>query len=287
MSIRIFVSGICVAGFLAQVLPADPPADTRAKTEAHRIAMQRGSSYLGIAVVEIDSDRAKALHLKEERGVEVTCLDPGSPAEKAGLKAGDVVLEYNGEHVQGGEQFIRLVRETPAGHTAKLVVWRNGANETLTAAVGQRPPGAFAFQFNGEDFTPEMPPMPPTPVMPSIQIPDIPRSFMTWGSPVLGIESETLNPQLAEYFGVKEGVLVRSVTANSSAEKAGFKAGDVIIKVDGQKVTTPREISSILQSARSRKTLPVTVLRRQKEVVLNVMLEENSYWQALETKELL
>jgi serine protease Do len=287
MSIRIFVSGICVAGFLAQVLPADPPADTRAKTEAHRIAMQRGSSYLGIAVVEIDSDRAKALHLKEERGVEVTCLDPGSPAEKAGLKAGDVVLEYNGEHVQGGEQFIRLVRETPAGHTAKLVVWRNGANETLTAAVGQRPPGAFAFQFNGEDFTQEMPPMPPTPVMPSIQIPDIPRSFMTWGSPVLGIESETLNPQLAEYFGVKEGVLVRSVTANSSAEKAGFKAGDVIIKVDGEKVTTPREISSILQAGRSRKTLPVTVVRRQKEVVLNVMLEENSYWQALETKELL
>jgi hypothetical protein len=70
-----------------------------------------------------------------------------------------------------------------------------------------------------------MPPMPPTPAMPSIQIPDIPRSFMTWGSPVLGIESETLNPQLAEYFGVKEGVLVRSVSVNSSAEKAGFKAG--------------------------------------------------------------
>jgi len=123
--------------------------------------------------------------------------------------------------------------------------------------------------------------------MPSIQIPDIPRSFMTWGSPVLGIESETLNPQLAEYFGVKEGVLVRSVSANSSAEKAGFKAGDVIIRVDGQKVTSPREISSILQAARARKTLPVTVVRRQKEVVLNVMLEENSYWQAMETKELL
>ncbi len=287
MSTRILVSVICSAGFLAQALVGAPPADTRDKTAAHRIVMQRGSSYLGIAVVEIDSDRAKALHLKEERGVEVTCLDPGSPAEKAGLKPGDVVLEYNGEHVQGGEQFIRLVRETPPGHTAKLVVWRNGANETLTAAIGQRPPGAFAFQFNGDDFTQEMPPMGPLPVMPPIQIPDIPRSFMTWGSPVLGIESESLNPQLAEYFGVKQGVLVRSVTANSSAEKAGFKAGDVIIRVDGQKVTTPREISSILQAARSRKTLPVTVVRRQKEVVLNVMLEENSYWQALETKELL
>src|SRR5690242_8415318 len=98
MGTTIFVSGICAAGFLAQALVGEPPADTRAKTEAHRIVMQRGASYLGIAVVEIDSDRAKALHLKEERGVEVTCLDPGSPAEKAGLKPGDVVLEYNGEH---------------------------------------------------------------------------------------------------------------------------------------------------------------------------------------------
>jgi serine protease Do len=104
---------------------------------------------------------------------------------------------------------------------------------------------------------------------------------------MLGIESESLNPQLAEYFGVKEGVLVRSVTANSSAEKAGFKAGDVIIKVDAEKVTTPREISSILQAARSRKTLPVTVIRRQKEIVLNVTLEENSRWPAVEMKELL
>src|SRR5690349_21240956 len=117
MSTSMLVSVICSAGFWAQGLLAEPPADTRAKTEAHRIVMQHGSSYLGIAVVEIDADRAKALHLKEERGVEVTCLDPGSPAEKAGLKPGDVVLEYNGEHVQGGEQFIRLVRETPAGHT--------------------------------------------------------------------------------------------------------------------------------------------------------------------------
>ena len=129
--------------------------------------------------------------------------------------------------------------------------------------------------------------MPPLPVMPTIQMPDVPATFMTWRSPVLGIESESLNPQLAEYFGVKEGVLVRSVITNSSAEKSGFKAGDVIIKVDGEKVTTPREISSILQAARSKKTLPVMVVRRQKEIVLNVMLEEDSRWPALEMKELL
>jgi S1-C subfamily serine protease len=61
----------------------------------------------------------------------------------------------------------------------------------------------------------------------------------------------------------------------------------VIVKVDGEKVTTPKEISSILQSARAKKTLPVTVIRRQKEIVLNVTLEENSRWPALEERELL
>lgn len=132
-----------------------------------------------------------------------------------------------------------------------------------------------------------MPPMPPMQPLPAIRMPDIPRAFMTWRSPTLGIESESLNPQLAEFFGVKDGVLVRSVTKDSTAEKSGFKAGDVIVKVDGEKVTTPREISSILQASRSKKTLPVTVIRHQKEVVLNVVLEENSRWPALDTKELL
>ena len=130
-------------------------------------------------MVEIDSDRAKALHLKEERGVEVhLSWIPDSPAAKAGLKAGDVVLEYNGEHVQGGEQFMRLVRETPPGHTAKSGGVRNGANETLTATIGQRPPAAFAFAVQRRQISlMAMPPMPPaTGHAIGIRIPDIPRA---------------------------------------------------------------------------------------------------------------
>jgi serine protease Do len=118
-------------------------------------------------------------------------------------------------------------------------------------------------------------------------IPDMPHAFTSWRSPALGIESESLNPQLAEYFGVKEGVLVRLVNHDSAAEKAGFKAGDIIVKVEGQKVTTPKEISAILHSSRSKKTVLITVLRRQKEVVLSVTLEERSSWNPLEDRELL
>jgi len=286
MGSKMIVSGICMAGFLAQAAFAEPPDSPRVHTASNRMVVSHASSYLGVAVVEITSDRAKELRLKEERGVEVTCIDAGSPAAKAGLKPGDVVLEYNGERVEGGKQFVRLVQETPPGHVAKLTVWRNSASENLSATIGQRQPGVMAFSFDGP-LAMSMPSMPEQ-AMPAVPImPDMPRTLMSWRSPVLGIESEALNPQLAEFFGVKEGVLVRSVNANSVAEKAGFKAGDVIIKVDGEKVVSPKEIFSILQSSRAKKTLPITVIRHQKEAVLNITLEESSSWPALGTREML
>jgi serine protease Do len=286
MGTKVMLSGICLAGFLAPAMLAQTPAPRARTTAAHRVVVRSGSSYLGVGVAEITPERAKELHLKEDRGVEVRCVDEDSPAAKAGLKEGDVVLEYNGQRVEGGEQFMRLVRETPPEHAATLVVWRNGANQTLTATIGQRrTPTAFEFDF--DELANSFPKVAPMPPMPAFRMPDIPSAFMTWHSTTLGIESESLNPQLAQYFGVKEGVLVRSVIHDSSAEKAGFKAGDIIVKVDGQKVTSPKEISSMLGSSRGKKSLPVTVVRHEKELVLNVEMEESSRWPALETRELL
>ena len=75
---------------------------------------------------DIDADSAKKFNLKEVRGVEITQVEENSPAAKAGIKEGDVVLEYNGQPVEGGEQLSRLVRETPIGRQVKVGVWRNG-----------------------------------------------------------------------------------------------------------------------------------------------------------------
>ena len=82
-----------------------------------------------------------------------------------------------------------------------------------------------------------------------------------------------MNPQLAEYFGVKEGVLVRSVTAKTPAERAGLKAGDVVVKVNGTPVTTPREISGLVRANR-KKAISFTVVRNKKEMSLNVEIAE-------------
>src|SRR5215204_3028455 len=96
--------------------PPQPPGP-------ERIVVTRGSgSFLGIGVQEIDNERAKALNLREERGVEVTRIEDESPAAKGGIKTGDVVLEYNGERVEGVEQFMRMVRETPPGREVKLSI---------------------------------------------------------------------------------------------------------------------------------------------------------------------
>jgi serine protease Do len=237
------------------------------------------NSYLGIGVAEVDSGRAKALNLKEVRGVEVKSVDHDSPAAKAGLKESDVVLEYNGQRIEGTEQFIRMVHETPIDRQVKLLVWRNGGSQTLTATIGHRTEQYSFSTGNGDDsdLTIEIPPIPPMPEIPAMpEMPDIlvrPGSMHTG---MLGIECESLGSQLAAFFGVKEGVLVRSVAKDSAAEKAGMRAGDVIIKVDGEAVTQVHEITSLVRAARSKSAFAVVVVRDKKEVTLSVTVEPRS-----------
>ncbi len=236
--------------------------------QAYEVQKTNGG-YLGIGGHEISPERAKALNLKEERGVEVSSLAEDGPAAKAGIKEGDVVLEYNGQPVQGTAQFQRLVRETPAGRQVKITVWRAGAAQTLTATVGENrqattiiTPGDGGWNFS----------MPEIPAMPNIEIP---RFQMSAQNPMLGIVGESLaqEDQLAEFFGVQEGVLVRSVKKGSAAEKAGIKAGDVITKIDDSRVGSSAEITHVLRGLKSKKTFGVTVVRNRKEMPLTVTME--------------
>ena len=236
--------------------------------QAYEVQKTSGG-YLGIGGLDISPERAKALNLKEERGVEVSSLAEDGPAAKAGIKEGDVVLEFNGQAVQGTAQFQRLVRETPPGRQVKITVWRGGAMQTLTATVGENrqattiiTPGDGAWNFS----------MPEIPAMPNIEIP---RFQMSSQNPMLGIVGESLGQedQLAEFFGVQEGVLVRSVKKGSAAEKAGIKAGDVITKIDDSKVASSAEITRVLRGLKSKKTFGVTVMRNRKEMPLTVTME--------------
>ncbi len=263
---KVRISGLILAVVAGLAVPAGFAQNAR---RANIVTVQRsGSSYLGIGAVEVTPERAKALNLKEVRGVEVAHVEDDSPAAKAGVKEGDVVLEYNGEKVEGVDQLIRLVRETPPGRQVTLAVWRNGAAENVPVTVGARKNMVIETP-SGPVTVPAIPPVPPI---------EIPRFEMSWQSPLIGIEGESLAPQgqLADFFGVKDGVLVKSVIKNSPAEKAGLKAGDVILKVDDSKVTTTREITSILRSNRGKDSFTLTVVRNKKEMPVTVTLPSRS-----------
>jgi serine protease Do len=257
------------------------------------VLQKHGISYLGVGAADIDAERAKALKLSEERGVELKSIDSDGPAAKAGLKEGDVVLEYNGQRVEGTEQFVRLVRETPPGRQVRLLISRDGNTQTVTLATGTRT-SHFVAGGGGFHFDVPVPPVPPIPPETAREFrrfedaysgaerwwrgmtPDLPSGNMSWRSGALGVESEALTAQLAQFFGVKEGVLVRSVNRNSPAEKAGIKAGDVIVKISGNPVETPRDISRELRSVRGQGNVSVTLVRNQKEVTVTVALPEPS-----------
>ncbi|HLK63878.1 MAG TPA: PDZ domain-containing protein [Bryobacteraceae bacterium] len=230
--------------------------------------------YLGIGAQDVDGDRAKALKLPEVRGAEITNVMDDGPAAKAGFQKGDVVLEYNGQRVEGIDQLTRMVGETPAGRQVKVQVWRNGATMTLTPTLENS--HTMVFSGGGTLNFPEMripeitiPPIPPM---------ELPRFSMSYQNPTLGIIGEGLGQeeQFAEFLGVKDGVLVKSVSKDSPAEKAGIKAGDVIVKIDDSKVSTSREITSVLRSVRSKKTVTVLVVRNKKEMPITVTIETAS-----------
>jgi serine protease Do len=252
----------CLAPALAGQEEIAPPMPSPPGAVAWNALLEGGSrSYLGVGVREVDSDIAREKKLAEERGVVITSVAEGSPAEKGGLKRGDVVLEYNGQVVHGVEQFIRLVRETPVGRPVTLKVNRDGSVLTVNATIGTckncGPLGRITI--------------------PDIQVwsfpHDLPSVYTTWRSGMLGIEAEALASQLAEYFGVQEGVLIRSVKPDSPAAKAGLRAGDVIIKAGDKRVGKPREVTEAIRSAKGG-PLVFTIVRDKREMTVTVTAEE-------------
>jgi serine protease Do len=232
-------------------------------------------SYLGVDTRDITPDRLAPLHLKDERGVEVTMVDQDAPAGKAGLKEQDVILTLNGADVQSVEQLRRMIRETPPGRVVALGISRNGQAMTIKVELGDRKKNySYNYGPDGKQFKFNMPVMPTMPVMP--ELPDLPVSIVVvHSSSRSGLMVENLTPQLGDFFGTKngEGVLVRSVEKGSRADKAGFRAGDVIVKINGEAIHDSGDFSQALRS-RKENTASISVIREKKEQTITITLPE-------------
>jgi serine protease Do len=240
---------------------------------------------LGVSLEDVRAEDVARLHLGEERGAVITEVSKGSAAEKAGLKEGDVVLSFQSEKVWSAGQLRRLVRETPPGRHVSLEVSRGGAVQRLAATLEESKDREVAFGDDGFQFEAPMPPMPSMPAMPPmpplaplLRQRDGDRSILRERlldvrPGRLGLSFQEVSGQLARYFKVDDGgLLVTEVEEDGPAAKAGVRAGDVIVKVDGKGVTGADDLRHAIGEAAPGSDVMLTVYRDGRAVDLKVTL---------------
>jgi len=228
-----------------------------------------GSAYMGVDIADVTAERLSALKLKEEHGAEITMVDEDAPAGKAGLHEHDVILSLNGTSIESAAQLRRMIKETPPGRVVTLGISRDGQPLTIKVQLADRNkenawhPGAHEFNFH----------MPDLPTIPDIDLPV--TVVIAHSSLRSGLMVENITPQLGEYFGVKDGkgVLIRSVEKGSRGEKAGFRAGDVIVKVNNQPVHDATDFTHTLRGS-SGSSVAVTIMRDKHEQSITLTLPE-------------
>jgi serine protease Do len=268
----------------------------RAQSTARKVAPQaveiftgRGSE-IGVSIRDVEENDVKTGKMPQTGGVVIEEVAEDSPASKAGLKKGDIVVEFDGERVRSVRQFRRLVQETPAGRKAQTAVMRDGQRLSVTIepreSSGLNVFGdldqARLLRDLGRDFSFDMPVPPAPPARRATPVPPVPPAapkppspafpdFEGWvwgiGNP-LGMTVGDLSDQLAGYFGVKDGVLVTSVADNSAAAKAGIKAGDVVTSFNGTDVTQPSALRRQIQRLQDGDEFTVGVVRDKKALTL-------------------
>ena len=270
------------AGALLGVRPVSAQSAGIAQVLEEPSPLLRSSAqgYMGVLVGDVDADTAAKLKLKEVHGAVITLIDHDAPAAQAGVRVNDVVLQLNGQQVDGAEQFSRMLREVPAGHTVTMLISRDGNQQTIAVGLVDRKKmehDVWNRLDNGGDTTTSAPGMAilagggaggvgDAPVPGGFHLPFIGTSVLN-----VGVLAEPLTSQMADYLGIQSGLMIKQVARKSEAETAGLKAYDVILKVGNDGIATTSDWDRMLRANQNR-PVQVTILRdrRQQSVVLQV-----------------
>lgn len=254
-------------------------------------ASRRG--YLGVSCQRLRANLREVLEVPEGvRGVLISDVVDGSPADKAGLRNRDIVLKMDGKSIEDERDFTSMIRNAGSGTDITLTIWRAGQTLDLhpTLARAPREHRDYSWSWSSdEDDNGDAPrrhrswsmaPMPPMPPM-NIEVPDLSELkglalAMNAGRGRLGVQLQELTPEIAPFFGAPsdKGVLVWKVMEDSPAEKAGIKAGDVIVEIEGKKVADTEDLHDALSDSDSGDKVAVTVLRRGQSQSLTATLDE-------------
>jgi serine protease Do len=223
----------------------------------------------------VSESAAKRLGSPAQRGALIVDVEEDSPAAEAKLEKDDIVLAFDGERIRSTAHLSRLVQETPPGRTVEIEVLRSGISRMLTATVKEGGMSRLIRDFEvrmRDSGGHEMLRDTPHESGPDARV----FRFHGWGAHdapsglKLGIRYQELSDQLAQYFGVQQGVLVAHVEQGSAAERAGIQAGDVLQEVAGQPVPDGYHLQRALRQAENGKSIKLQVLRRGESHELEV-----------------
>jgi serine protease Do len=191
--------------------------------------------WLGVQIQEVSPAIAKSLGLPNDHGALVADLTKGGPAEKAGIQQGDVIESFNGQDIAKLRDLTRAVAETPVGKTAKVKLWRKGHETTLEPLIAEQPANMDLVASNSGNNE-EQPQAGPQ------------------KASALGLKLSPLTPELRKQFKVPasvKGVVVSQISDTSPLADVDLQAGDVIVSVNQEPVTTPKEAVAKLKAAQA------------------------------------
>lgn len=251
------------------------------------LLLHNNQGYLGVDYRDLDNDRSHSLKVKDTRGAEIVTVDHDAPAGKAGLRVHDVILQMNGQTIENSDQLRRMLRDIPPGVSVNFLVSRDGTPLSMAIQLVDR----TALE---QEAWPRHYSAPGSPISPAggkgffvgggaptgfgASGGGSGHGFMGWtlggsGNFVnVGASVDPLGAQLADYFGVKHGLLIKSVDTGSAADNAGLKAGDVVLKIGQAEMKTPNAWERALRSNQG-KSVPVTVLRDHKQQILTLTIQ--------------
>jgi serine protease Do len=253
------------------------------------LATSSSKGYLGVLVGDVDSDSAAKLKLKDVRGAVITLVDHDAPAGQAGLKVNDVVVELNGQPIEGAEQLRRMLHEIPPGRKITLVISHDGTQQTVNTQMGDHKKiveGFWTRIGNSADIFPAAGPgglgiLPGGDTAAGTGL-----RFSIFGSSLkVGAMVEPLTTQMAEYLGVASGLMVKQVGRKTEADTAGLKAFDVILKVGPDPIATMADWERALH-ANQGKPVQLTILRDKKQQTLTMQVDSKHSRGELEMEDL-
>jgi len=230
--------------------------------------------FLGVNIERMNAEEKDEFNVKF--GILVSNVIKGEAAEKAGIKKYDVIQYINGERMRRPDDLTEAVGNQKPGSKIDIKLVREGSEKAISAVLGEAKHEEHQFSWSGKDF--------PKHIMPGLSDKyhkkiiisgDKDGTIFMCGGGFLGVNLQSLkNKDFAEYFGVTNGAgaLITSIQDETPAQKAGLKAGDVIVKIDDKDMDGPADVSKYLSKKEKGDKVAVTVMRHKNKKTVNAEL---------------